>query len=181
MEKETKKSQKLAIIIIILIISLIGTTYAYMNFNASANTTNNAAGCFVVDYSAQEINTTNLSATTNYLEGAKTTVTLSKNANCEIYTEANIYIKTNNETTAPISDPQALKFKVYNGDNLIQEGTISEIGDTLIAENLTLTNTPTNYTIYIWIDANISKGSYNSTTYSGYIYATSTQTSTINK
>ena len=175
-----KKNTKMTIIVTILIISLLGTTYAYINLNNQPNNATGQAGCFVVNYSAQEINATNLTTTTNYEDGATTTVTLSQNTDCKIYTTASIYIHTDSSTTAPISNPQALKFKIYNGTTLINEGTISQTAsDTAIATGLPLSTTATTYTIYIWIDSNISLGAYDAKTYSGYIYADSTQTSTI--
>lgn len=54
------------------------------------------------------------------------------------------------------------------------------MGDTLLA-TLPLENTEVTYTVYLYIDSTISLGNYNDKTYSGYIYATTEQTSTVGK
>lgn len=183
----------LVILILLLIVLVSGATYAYLNTGVVKNSSTGQGGCFNVDYEGQDISSDNLQSTTNYLEGAKTVVTLSKAADCEIYTSANIYIETDEAlTSAPIEDPQALKYKVVKGDyssgsepsanSLVSEGKInSKNNSILLASDLELTTTDTDYTIYIWIDSDESNGEYNGTTYSGYIYAESVQSSTIKK
>ena len=54
------------------------------------------------------------------------------------------------------------------------------MGDTLLA-TLPLEDKEVTYTIYLYIDSTLSLGNYNDKTYSGYIYATTEQTSTIGK
>ena len=54
------------------------------------------------------------------------------------------------------------------------------MGDTLLA-TLPLEDTEITYTIYLYIDSTVSLGNYNDKTYSGYIYATTEQTSTVGK
>ncbi len=135
-------------------------------------------GCFNVNYTGENITTSSISTTTNYEDGSKTTVTLSKNSSCKLYKEANIYLHTNNNTTAPIETIPALKYKLYNGSSQISEGTITNKNDYLLG-TVPLTDTSTTYTVYLYIDPSISIGNYNGTSYSGYIYADSHQTSTI--
>ena len=164
--------------ILVLSILLISGTYAYQYITTTNSNTTGMGGCFNVNYTGQNIATTDLATTTNYQNGSKTTVTLSKHSSCKLYTEANIYLKTNNTTTAPIESIQALKYKVFNGSSQISEGTITTKNDYLLA-TVPLTNTSTTYTVYLYIDANLSIGNYDEKTYSGYVYATSNQTSTI--
>ena len=160
-------------------IVITGSTYAFMSFSAmSDSVANGQGGCFEVNYSAQEINHTNLSSTTNYWEGASSIITLSKSSSCKIYTQANIYVNTNQATTAPIDTVPALKYRLYLESNLISEGLITQKGDTLVA-TVPLTDTTINYTLYVWIDSSMSSGAYDNTIYSGYTYAESSQTSTI--
>lgn len=178
----------LFVLILILVVLILGATYAYMSVSAVNNSAAGEAGCFEVDYTGNAINATNLASTTNYLEGAKTVVTLSKADGCEIYTSADIYIKTNDSSTAPIDNPKALKYKIFQGNfsdgstptgAAIGEGYIDDLQATIKIASVNLTTTATNYTIYIWIDSDLSDGEYNGKTYSGYIYAESVQSSTI--
>ena len=164
--------------ILVLSILLISGTYAYQYITTTNSNATGMGGCFNVNYTGQNIATTDLATTTNYQNGSKTTVTLSKHSSCKLYTEANIYLKTNNTTTAPIESVHALKYKVFNGTSQISEGTITTKNDYLLA-TVPLTNTSTTYTVYLYIDIDISIGQYDGKSYSGYVYAESNQTSTI--
>ena len=164
--------------IIIYCIIITSGTYAYQYINTTSSNITGMGGCFNVNYTGENITTSSISTTTNYEDGSKTTVTLSKNSSCKLYTEANIYLHTNNNTTAPIETIPALKYKLYNGSSQISEGTITNKNDYLLG-TVPLTDTSTTYTVYLYIDPAISIGNYNGTSYSGYIYADSHQTSTI--
>ena len=159
-------------------IFITGSTYAYKYFSDTNNVASGTAGCFQVNYTGQNLDAGNILSTNNYLDGAHTTVTLSKDSSCKIYTNANIVLHTNETTTAPIATVQALRYKILSGESQISEGFISSKGDFILA-TVPITDTATTYTIYLWIDSDLSGGSYHSTTYSGYIYAESAQTSTI--
>ena len=174
---------KLSILISLIVVISLSTTYAYIQLTDSGNTATGEAGCFVVNYDGQAINNASLQSTTNYTESdAFSTITLSKNENCEIYTEASIYIHTNSATTdAPLSDG-AMKYKIFQGSTEIATGTIVAVtadSEDQLLKKVTLTEDPITYTIYIWIDTRISQGSYNGKNYSGYLYARSTQSSTV--
>ena len=64
--------------------------------------------------------------------------------------------------------------------NQISEGLITQKGDTLVA-TVPLTDSTVNYTLYVWIDSSLSGGNYDNTSYSGQIFAESSQTSTVDK
>ncbi len=173
-----KPNIKLLISIGIIIIFSLGVTYAFMNLTTSSNTATGEGGCFQVEYTGgQAINNLTLASSTNYLEGENTELTLSKSADCQIYTEANIVIYTNTETTAPLANG-ALKYIVLQGSTTVSSGEITKTGDQTLA-TVTLTSTATTYQVYLWVDSDISQGTFDDKTYSGYIYANSTQTSTI--
>ena len=88
------------------------------------------------------------------------------------------YLHTNDTTTAPIDTIPTLKYKIITEDNYEYNGAITTKGDYLLA-TVPLTTTEKTYTIYLWVDSDISLGNYNDVTYSGYIYAISDQTSTV--
>lgn len=182
MKKLNKKSRikivSLVYIIMAYSIIVISGTYAYKNLTASDSSATGQGGCFQVNYTGQNLTSANVTSTNIYTEGAKATVTLSKHTSCKLYTEANIYLKTNNSTTAPITTVQALKYKVFSGDYQISEGVVTSLNDYILA-TVPLTDTATTYTIYLWIDNVVSAGYYTDTSYSGYVYANSAQTSTI--
>ena len=166
-------------VICIFLIFTIGGTYAYLYLGKNNNSVTGKGYCNSVVYEGTNINASNLVSTTNYLEGSKTDVTLSYSKDCSIYTLASIYLHTNDETTSPITSVHALKYKVFNGSTKISEGVITSKGDVKIA-TVPLTDTATTYNVYLYIDSNVSNGYFDNKTYSGYIYASTAQTSTIN-
>lgn len=181
MKKLFQPSKKLFCFIIFIfafVVLLIGSTYAYQQLGATSNTAQGQGGCFQVNYTGQNLDAGSIVSTDNYLNGAYTTITLSKNSTCKIYTEANIYLHTNNETTAPIDTTEAMRYKLVTNDNVEYNGFVKKSCDVLIA-TIPITNTSITYDIYVWVDSNLSEGAYHGTTYSGYIYAESSQTSTI--
>ena len=62
---------------------------------------------------------------------------------------------------------------------MVSEGAVTSMDSDTVLATVPLTDTKTEYKIYIWIDSTLSKGAYNDKAYSGYIYAKSTQTSTV--
>lgn len=186
-----KNNIKLFLIITLLVVFSLSATYAYVSLVAeNSQAAVGTGGCFEVNYTGQEITAEKLSSTpelntTDAIEEPYSAVTLSKNDNCEIYTEVDIklHINTDASVTAPIEELYALKYKVekVSGDGKILsggEGTIINKGDTTLA-TVSLTETTTTYKVYLWIDSDISLGYYNSKNLSGYIFAESAQTSTI--
>ena len=152
-------------------------TYAYLEMKKNTSVAGSAK-CNGINYQGQEINASNLSSTTNYLEGAKSTITLSQSEDCKIYSYVNIYLHTNDNITAPIESVKALKYKVFQRNNQISEGLITSIGDKRIA-TVPLEKADVSYDIYLYIDSNDSNGEFDGTSYYGYIYASSFQNSMI--
>lgn len=182
MDNTKEKNIKLVTIITVIIAFMLSSTYAFLEWGGNQNSASTQAGCVNVNYTAQEINASSLVSTTNYLEGAQSNVVLSKATGCEIYTEASIYVHTNtSSTTAPINTVQALKYKVLNSsDSVLSEGVITTTNGTDVKiATVPLTTTAATYKVYIWVDSDVSEGNFNETTYSGYIYAESIQTSTM--
>ena len=191
MEME-KTNIKLLIVIAIIVTSVLSTTYALLNVSTSKNTESNQAGCFNVDYTGQILSSNALTSTTDYTKGAHATVTLNKSSDCKIYTEATISLYTGN-STAPLNKPRALNYKIMEGNTEKASGVIKNTSipleenetnpvPTNFTTNLltvTLSTTAKTYDIYLWVDSSKSNGFYHNETYSGYIYATSEQTSTI--
>ena len=173
------KILKLVIILAIYGLIITGGTYAYLKFDAINNDISGQAMCSDIYYQSDNIKASNLSVTDNYLEGAKTTITLSYQNDCDIYDKASIYIHTDDNITIPIENSQALKYKIFQKNTFLTEGVISEKGDLLLA-TVPLTENLIDYKIYLWIDSSIANTDFDNTIYSGYIYATSEQTSTLN-
>ena len=180
---KNKITLTLVFAIFIYSIAIIGSTYAYISISANNNQVSGQGGCFQVSYTGQELNAGNINSTIEFNTSetgtiANTTVTLSKASTCKIYTEANIYLHTNDATTAPIDTTPAMRYKLVTEDNIEYSDIVHKSCDVLLA-TVPITDTATTYSIYLWIDANMSSGFYDGKSYSGYVYAESMQTSTI--
>lgn len=183
--KKIKFNSTFLLFIFCFFLLTVGTTYAFLDFNETNSTVSGVGACNDVNYTGEEITGADLVSTTTYTEGASSIVTLSKDADCAIYTIAHIKINTNDTTTAPIDNIKALRYKVekISGDGEILsggDGFIDQTGEITLA-SVTLTENITTYKVYLWVDASLSKGYYNDKTYSGYIFAESEQTSTIGR
>ena len=149
------------------LILTIGGTYAYLYLGRTDNSVTGKGYCNSVVYEGTNINASNLVSTTNYLNGLKTGVKLSyENDACSIYPFVTIYLHTNDSTTAPITSVHAFKYKVFNGSTKVSEGVITAKGDVKLAT--------------VPLTKDVTNGYFDAKTYSGYIYASATQTSTIN-
>ncbi len=180
-KKYSKYNLRLIITLILIITTLLSATYAFLAAVDVLDTGETATGCFKVNYEGNVLSNA-LISTIDYLEGNHSQITLSRNSDCEIYTTADIYVHTNiNETTAPINTYEALKYKILLAGEEIAEGVITatEANSDKLLKTVDLTETPTTYDIYIWVDQSVSLGIYEGTTYSGYLYAKSDQTSTV--
>ena len=178
MDKTNKKLSIRIIILFLFAITVTSTTYAFLDATSTNNNATGEGGCFQVSYSGEAINNENIISTIDYKRSNYTTVTLSKDSSCKIYTEANIYLQTNEATTLPITTVPALKYKIVRNDGSERNGVINQIGDTLLA-TVPLTDSQTTYKIYIWVDSNISNGAFNDKSFVGKIYANSIQSSTV--
>lgn len=174
-----KEILRTIVIIGLIIIFSLSATYAYLNLSISNNTSaTGTGGCFKVAYDGQNITNASLISSTTYSGGTTTTVNLSKNASCKIYTQSSIYLYTNSSTTAPISNG-SFKYRVEKAGTKVSEGVVTKVGGETLLATVPLTETETAYKIYLWIDSNTSNGTYHDKSYSGYVYAEATQTSSI--
>ncbi|MEE3343310.1 MAG: hypothetical protein VZS44_04380 [Bacilli bacterium] len=188
-KKDIRKTYIKLVVLIIMFISLaLGSTYAWLYLQKSTNSSDMTgnAGCFNVTYNSDAIKHTNLSSTTNYLEGARTDLTIQKDSTCKIYTKASIYIYTNASSLTSIGTSTfatgAVKYTVVNSSNtVISQGSITTSGDKKIANNIDIPEgTASTFRIYIWIDSSITNNrNYDEKNYSGYFYAISDQQSGI--
>ena len=175
---------KSIIIIGLILLFSISSTYAFLTLNATNSSATGQGGCFVVSYSGDAITGIEVSSGAAYTSGAHSTVTLYKDSTCKIYSEASIYLHINTGSTIPLSPSnvayESFKYKVMSGSTEISSGVVTgTIGNDFLLATVELSNTVKSYDVYFWIDSATSIGEYDAKSFSGYIYAISTQTSTV--
>lgn len=192
---ELKRKIMVLRVLIIVAYALIITsgTYAYLQVGDSKNAMSGQGECAEgILYQGTEIYHTNLSVTDNYLEGAKGTIQLTKNSSCKLYTKAKIYIHidsflhtdpTNSSTTTYDSN-MIVNYKIMNGNTNVATGNFTPVVGTdveLTTSDVTLTESGILYTVYLWVEQNdtLADRYFDNDEIVGYLYAYSTQTSTI--
>ena len=106
--------------------------------------------------------------------GLSGTVTINIKESCNVSATGNIKL---NVVSGTLLSSGALNYSIYDSSNtLIGSGTLSSTGiKTLNTSALTLSKTPTTYTVYVWLDGTKVSNSHLGLSFNGYIYADATQ------
>lgn len=172
---------KLTVLILLLVIIALGTTYAILTWASSNTSIAGSTKCFQVDYTkGQDINFTDgLAAQTSFNkdEAVSTTLTISRNADCDICGTGTISANINSSIDLSSG---GLSYKVYLGSSEIKSGSITTTGVNTLYDNFDIKYTTTNtYTIYFYLDADKISNDYLSTNFTGTIYAEAKSTNEI--
>ena len=157
--KKIKNKSKLYMIIsiIILLVVVIGSAYAYYRivlFNdLTVNPITNGLDYYINYAKGTDITSSVLEPSTDYSGGNSVTITFYKKDNTyDIY--GHIYLDVTSVGTA-LSSSSALKYTVLSNNIIISQGTLGGIanGDSLLlAVNIPLSTEQTEYTVYLWLD-----------------------------
>lgn len=142
--------------IIILIISILGSTYAYYKYvlaSVNINTITRGLDYYINYAKGIDITSGTLNPSTDYTGGNSITITLNKKDNTyDIYGHIYLDITTISST---LSSSNALKYVVLEGTTKISEGTLGGVSASnsyLLAVNIPLKTTSATYTVYLWFD-----------------------------
>ena len=150
-----------------------GLTYAWFTWTSGNTIINGTTECFTINY----VNGQNISGeivpSASYTGGKTTTVQIGISPSCTIGGTGIIKLTTEASTTMNLADG-AVKYAVYNGGSEVSSGSVTS--GTIDLATVNLTTSQVTYTIYIWVDGEITDNTYVGTSYSGYIHATAEQT-----
>ena len=177
---------KLTFLILLLVIIALGTTYAILTWASSNTSIAGNTKCFKVDYTkGQDINFGSITSGTGLVaqtsfnkdEAVSTTLTISRNADCDICGTGTI---SANITASIDLSKGGLSYKVYLGSSKVKSGSITKTGVSILYDNFDIKYTTTNtYTIYFYLDANKIDNNYLKTNFTGKIYAEAKSTKEI--
>ena len=160
MEKDKGKTYMI-IGIIILVLALIGSTYAYYRYvfaNVNVDTITRGLDYYITYAKGTDITNKVLEPSTDYTGGNSVTVTLYKKDNSyDIY--GHIYLNVTSIGTA-LSNSSALRYVVTDGTNIVSRGNLKGVTASSkipLAVNIPLNTTSTKYTVYLWFNDNISE------------------------
>ena len=158
------KNNKLlySILIVLLIILLsVGITYAIYTWTGSINISGTSE-CFDVNYvKGQDIGSeespAKLSLASSYTEGLSTVVNVNLNDTCTILNgTGTLYLNTDTSVTSSILlTNKLLKYQVLDGTTEVNSGIITSSENTIIYDNIPITNEIKTITVYIWMDGNL--------------------------
>ena len=177
--------------VLILILLVVGVTYAYFAWKSNNTNITGTSGCFDINYDkGQDIGSTDspygLKSTCTYSEGASASVTMNIDGSCTTTGVASINLITNSFTLYDSSDAfsrgeNVLKYQVVKVNGANEEeiegcsGYITNSSTKSLCE-VDLSYTATSYKVYLYLDCNTVTTSYIGASYSGYIQTVATQT-----
>lgn len=177
--------------VLILILLVVGVTYAYFAWKSNNTNITGTSGCFDINYDkGQDIGSTDspygLKSTCTYSEGASASVTMNIDSSCTTTGVASINLITNNFTLYDSTDAfsrgeNVLKYQVVKVNGANEEeiegcsGYITNSSTKSLCE-VDLSYTATSYKVYLYLDCNTVTTSYIGASYSGYIQTVATQT-----
>ena len=159
--KKDKSKTYMIIGIIILVLALIGSTYAYYRYvfaNVNVDTITRGLDYYITYAKGTDITNKVLEPSTDYTGGNSVTVTLYKKDNTyDIY--GHIYLNVTS-IGSTLSNSSALRYVVTDGTNVVSSGNLKGVTASSkipLAVNIPLNTTSTEYTVYLWFDDNSSE------------------------
>ena len=154
--KKDKGKTYMIIGIIILVLAIIGSTYAYYKYvfvRVNVDTITRGLDYYITYAKGTDITNKVLEPSTDYTGGNSVTVTLYKKDNSyDIY--GHIYLNVTSIGTT-LSNSSALKYVVTDGTNILFNGKLKGVTASSkipLAVNIPLNTTSTKYTVYLWFD-----------------------------
>ena len=151
--------KKHIIIGVVLLIGAIalGSTLAWWTWSTSSNEQTNVVvtvGGITINYEdGENITNNNLIPTSTKEKGISKDITVSSTG--QVYLDLNMEVVTLDDGLKDAS----FKYEIYNGSELVTGGNFanSNAGDNIaLLSGVEVNSTPTTYTLYIWIDGNMS-------------------------
>ena len=135
----------------------LGSSLAWWTWSTSSNEQTNVVvtvGGITIDYEdGEDITNNNLIPTSTKEKGISKNITVSSTG--QVYLDLNMAVVTLDNGLKDAS----FKYEIYNGSDLVTGGNFvnSNVGDNIaLLSGVEVTSSPTTYTLYIWIDGNMS-------------------------
>ena len=136
---------------------MVGSSLAWWTWSTSSNEQTNVVvtiGGITINYEdGENITNNNLIPTSTKEKGISKNITVSSTG--QVYLDLNMAVVTLDDGLKDAS----FKYEIYNGSNLVTGGNFanSNVGDNIVLlSGVEVTSSPTTYTLYIWIDGNMS-------------------------
>ena len=147
--------------LVILALLVIGVTYAWFVWRAPEDKSVSVSiGQITVNYDdGPDITNNNLIPVSSKEKGIVKNITVSSSSPTTLY--LNLYL--NVKSISDYLKDASFKWAIYNGDSVITEGDfVSYVNgdDITLLDGVAISSTTTTYTLYIWIDGNMTNPNY---------------------
>ena len=155
------------IIVSVIIILSVAVTYAVYTFSGVVNISGTSE-CFEVNYvKGQDIgsdsNPANFSLASTYTEGLSSVIKVNLKDTCTISNgTGTLYLNTDTTTSSILLTSGVLKYQVLEGTNEVANGTVTKTGNLAIYNNIAITSTVKELTVYVWLDGSLVNDSNSS-------------------
>ena len=136
---------------------MVGSSLAWWTWSTSSNELTNVVvtveGATISYEDGENITNNNLIPTSTKEKGISKNITVSSTG--QVYLDLNMAVVTLEDGLKDAS----FKYEIYNGSDLVTGGNFanSNAGDNIaLLSGVEVTSSPTTYTLYIWIDGNMS-------------------------
>ena len=153
-------------VLLIAIVS-VSVTYAWLSWSSSVNI-GGTSECFDVNYvKGQDIgsdsNQANFSLASSYKEGLSSVLKVNLKDTCTITNgTGTLYLNTDTTTSSILLTSGVLKYQVLDGATEVANGTVSSTGNLAIYNNIAITSTVKELTVYVWLDGSLVNDSNSS-------------------
>lgn len=175
------------LIVVIIVISVVGITFAYVTWSSGKINTTGNSECFNVLYAkgtdiGSDQNVATLNPSTDYTGGLSSTVKMGFSSSCtNVNGTGIIKLNTLSTTSSNLYRTGLLNYVVLKNGTKINEGNITSAGTTSInvgtLKKVSSISSADSYTIYVWLDGSKIQNSDIPSTYYGNISASVEQVS----
>ncbi len=170
------EANKYILIVVLVMILVIGGTYAwYANAASDSSQYNGSVKCFTVNYSHGSDISGVIDMSSAYTGGKSTTITIAVPSGCA-NVSASVYLHTNSGSSSvfKLASSNAAKITLVSSGSTVTK-TLNASEDLLITSVDVSAGSSVSYTAYFWVDGSIATNTWASASYSGYLYTTYTQ------
>ena len=155
------------LIVLLIVIVSVSITYAWLSWSGIVNISGTSE-CFDVNYvKGQDIgsdsNPANFSLASTYTGGLSSVIKVNLKDTCTISNgTGTLYLNTDTTTSSILLTSGVLKYQVLEGTNEVANGTVTKTGNLAIYNNIAITSTVKELTVYVWLDGSLVNDSNSS-------------------
>lgn len=151
-------NKKRLVLIILLILTVLGTTYAVYTW-AGKTFIRGTSECFEVNYvKGRDIGSNGeiLQLGASALDGLAASIEVGLKSSCSITSGKGIlYLDIDTSTSDILLSSGALKYQIWEGNSITKEGILSTKGRNTLIDNMVLSSETKSIIVIVWLDGSL--------------------------